>query len=265
MTDTNKVGKKQGFFKRNLGKAVKFAKKVGKKIIDYAESKQNAQSTDVMSDETKLMAHLANQSYNKIGQREQNLGGYELDTSFSDKKHAVYHNKKLGKTVISYRGTDPTDLEDLHNDSHIIKGTQASTDRFKRSEKLYDNVSSKYGKNITSVGHSLGGNISEHIARTKGGKAETFNTGRGADKSYLLASIKCKLPNPPKYCSNVKRHHIVGDGLSMANKGYGEGYSYKTAGVLKSHSLQNFLGKNNPISKFKQDNTERRQVGSSLG
>ena len=93
-------------------------------------------------------------------------------------------------------------------------------------------------------------------------------------KSIVLTSLGAlpppktalvKLPNPPKYCSNVKRHHVVGDSLSMANKGYGEGYSYKTAGVLKSHSLQNFLGKNNPISKFKQNNTERRQVGSSLG
>jgi len=261
MKDGN-VGKKQGFFKKNLGKVVGFVKKVGKKVIDYVEKKQNATATDVMSDESKLHAHLANQSYNKIGEREQNLGGYELDTSFNDKKHAVYHNKKLGKSVISYRGTDPTDVEDMYNDAHIIKGTQASTNRYKRSEELYDNVNKKYGKNITSVGHSLGGNISEHIARKKGGKAETFNTGRGLDKDYAKASFRCKLPSPPKYCSSVKRHHIVGDGLSMANKGYGEGSSYKTAGLLGSHSLENFLGKSNPISKFKQSSNERRVIGS---
>ena len=262
MTTNNKVGKKQGFFKRNLGKAVGYAKKVGKKAVEFIEKKQGATETDIMSDETKLHAHLANQSYSKIGEREKNLGGYELDTSFNDKKHAVYHNKKLGKTVISYRGTDPTDPEDMYNDAHIIKGTQASTDRYKRSEKLFDSVSSKYGSNITSVGHSLGGNISEHIARTKGGKAETFNTGRGADKSYLKASVRCKLPSPPKYCSSVKRHHIVGDALSMANKGYGEGHSYKTAGLLGSHSLENFLGKSNPISKFKQSTPQKRTIGS---
>tara|TARA_R110002073_G_scaffold15007_2_gene60143 strand:- start:2505 stop:3299 length:795 start_codon:yes stop_codon:yes gene_type:complete len=262
MTTNNKVGKKQGFFKKNLGKVVGFVKKVGKKVIDFAEKTQNATDTNVMSDDSKLHAHLANQSYTKMGQREQSLGGYDLDASFSDKKHAVYHNKKLGKTVISYRGTDPTDAEDMYNDAHIIKGTQASTNRYKRSEELYDNVNKKYGNSITSVGHSLGGNISEHIARTKGGKAETFNTGRGLDKDYAKASVRCKLPSPPKYCSSVKRHHIVGDGLSMANKGYGEGSSYKTAGLLGSHSLENFLGKSNPISKFKQQNTQRMTVGS---
>ena len=251
MVKDNAIGKKQGFFKKNLGKAVGFVKKVGKSVIGFIEKKQDAKDTDTMSDEAKLHAHLANQSYNKIGEREKNLGGYEIDLSFNDKKHAVYHNKKLGKTVISYRGTDPTDAEDMYNDAHIIKGTQASTDRYKRSEALYDNVSKKYGKGITSVGHSLGGNISEHIARKKGGRAETFNTGRGLDKDYAKASIRCKLPDPPAFCSKVKRHHIVGDALSMANKGVGKGSSYKTAGLLGSHSLQNFLGKSNSIDKFR--------------
>ncbi len=237
--------KKAGFIKR-VGKLFNPIKKVGKVIMSKIEQVQNAQQYDTMSDETKLHAHIANQSYSKVGQREKNLGGYELDESFSGKKHAVYHNKGTKKTIISYRGTDPTDVEDMYNDAHILKGTQASTDRYKRSEKLYDDVASKYGKNITATGHCLGGNISEHIARKKGAKAETFNTGRGADKSYLLASVRCKLPNAPSYCGKVKRHHIVGDGLSMANKGYGKGYSYKSKGVIKSHSLENFLGDANP-------------------
>ena len=171
----------------------------------------------------------------------------------------MYHNKKTNKTIISYRGTDPTNLEDLHNDAHILRGTQATTDRYKRSEKLYDDVKKKYNSDITSVGHSLGGNISEHIARKKGGKASSFNTGRGADKAYAVASAKCLGSNKPSYCGSVNRHHIVGDALSALNKGYGTGSSYKTAGLLGSHSLDNFTGKSNPIGKFKP---QKRVVGS---
>ena len=256
------VGKKQGFFKKTLGKIIGGVKKVGKVIMSKIEQTQNAKETDTMSDDTKLYAHLAQQSYNKVGEREQTLGGYERDSSFDTKKSAVYHNKKTNKTIISYRGTDPTDPEDLYNDAHILRGSQSTTDRYKRSEAVYDAVKTKYNSEITSTGHSLGGNISEHIARKKGGKAETFNTGRGRDKSYLLASVRCKLPNAPSYCNSVNRHHVVGDALSMANKGYGKGHSYKSAGLLKSHSLDNFTGKSNPIGKFRP---QQQNVLSSLG
>lgn len=263
---SSKPKKKEGFLKK-VGKLFTPIKKVGKAVMSKIEQTQKATDFDTMSDETKLHAHIANQSYSKVGQREKSLGGYELDESFSGKKHAVYHNKNTNKTIISYRGTDPTDAEDLYNDAHILKGTQATTDRYKRSEKLYDDVASKYGSNITATGHSLGGNISEHIARKKGAKAETFNTGRGIDKNYAVASAKCFITKyvgkRPKYCDNVKRHHIVGDPLSATNKGYGKAYSYRSKGI-KSHSLENFLGKDNPIERFRPQK-QKSIVSSSLG
>ncbi len=260
-TTKETVGKKSNLLSRMVGKTVGFIKKIGKSLLhplDTVEKTQEAKDISSMSDESKLNAHIANQSYNDIGKREQHLGGYELDKSFNSKKHAVYHNNQLGKTIISYRGTVPTDLEDLYDDAHILRGTQASTDRYKRSEKLYDDVKSKYKSQITSVGHSLGGNISEHIAKVKGGRAETYNTGRGIDKGYFKDSLKCKAKNmmgiKTKHCNNVKRHHIVGDAISANNKGIGEGFSYKSAGLLKSHSLSNFIGKSNPVSRW-QDKT----------
>ena len=62
---------------------------------------------------------------------------YTLDMKLSDGNSAVYVNKKTGKPVISFRGTNPKNLKDLNADRHIFLYTEKNSDRFKSSHIKY--------------------------------------------------------------------------------------------------------------------------------
>lgn len=90
------------------------------------------------------------------------LKDFELDQALSTEEHSVFFNKTTNETVISYRGT--TSLDDVKTDSHIFMGREKNTERYKRSEEVYEKTRQKYEGPITVTGHSLGGGLSLHIA-----------------------------------------------------------------------------------------------------
>lgn len=110
--------------------------------------------------------------------------GFVLDEELSTKKTSVYHNELTGKTVISYRGTDPTSVPDLMVDLSIaqIFMKENTTERFKNAELLYKRAVSKYGgqDNIMLTGHSLGGAIALYVAELHNVESVTFNPGISA-------------------------------------------------------------------------------------
>jgi hypothetical protein len=110
--------------------------------------------------------------------------GFVLDEELSTKKTSVYHNELTGKTVISYRGTDPTSVPDLMVDLSIaqIFMNENTTERFKNAELLYGRAVSKYGgqDNIMLTGHSLGGAIALYVAELHNVESVTFNPGISA-------------------------------------------------------------------------------------
>jgi hypothetical protein len=86
------------------------------------------------------------------------LYGFKLDTQLSSHKNSVFFNPNSGETVISFKGTNPKNVEDLWDDLAIVGGFETHTSRFKGADKLYDAVEQKYGKDrLKIVGHSLGG------------------------------------------------------------------------------------------------------------
>jgi len=104
------------------------------------------------------------------------LQDFVLDKELSTQEHSVFHNPKTKETVISYRGT--TNLDDVKTDSHIALGREKNTQRYKRSEEVFEKTRDKYGNNITTTGHSLGGGISLHISekiRYKGVSLQSSN------------------------------------------------------------------------------------------
>jgi hypothetical protein len=90
------------------------------------------------------------------------LDDFVLDYQLSTEEHSVFHNTTTNETVIAYRGT--TNLDDVKTDSHILMGREKNTQRYERSEAVYENTRDKYDGTITTTGHSLGGGISLHIA-----------------------------------------------------------------------------------------------------
>ena len=207
---------------------------------------------DTLNDEEKLGLHTASQAYEDMDNRK-DFKDYKYMKDDSNKNTAVYHNAKLNKSYLGYRGTadlDDVKLDVSNTDGNIVAGTQRKSATFKKRLAKHREISKKYGNTAGVAGHSLGGNISDYVARETGAKAQVFNTGRGAlDGEALADKALCKLPKRlrPNYCGNITRHRIAGYPLSIADKfiSYGKNKTYSNPSgnniiSAKSHSLDNF-------------------------
>lgn len=201
-----------------------------------------------LNDDEKLGLHTASQAYEPPDKRK-DFGDYKYKKDDSDKNTAVYHNDKLNKSYIGYRGTaDIADVKlDVSNkDGNIVAGTQRNSATYKKRLDKHKAISKKYGNLAGVSGHSLGGNISDYVARETGAKAQVFNTGRGVDGEALADKALCMLPKGmgrPAYCDKITRHRISGDPLSVADKfiSYGKTKTYNNpSSIAKAHSLDNF-------------------------
>jgi hypothetical protein len=113
------------------------------------------------------------------------LSDFEVDKDLSTEEHSIFHDKNTQETVISYRGT--VNKKDMLDDTQIMISKEEKTDRFKKSQEIFDRVSDKYGKkNIIVTGHSLGGGIALHIAEKNGNDVEShvFNPAISAKQTF---------------------------------------------------------------------------------
>jgi hypothetical protein len=116
------------------------------------------------------LKQLLKKSYNT---KEKTPPGYTIDKSLSGKRNQVFVNDKTGGVILTTRGT--SGFQDLLTDAKISLGANPKKlKRYKFAEKVANQARSKYGEPITFVGHSLGGNISENLAK-KGDKVITYN------------------------------------------------------------------------------------------
>ncbi len=117
-----------------------------------------------------MIKTLLKKSYNNKVQAPE---GYTLDKGLSGKRNQVYVNNKTGGVTVTTRGT--SGFQDLVTDAKISLGVNPkSLKRYKHADKVASQAREKYGQPITLLGHSLGGNISETIAK-KGDKVITYN------------------------------------------------------------------------------------------
>jgi len=113
----------------------------------------------------------------KIG----NKYGYTLDVQLSSPEQKVF--VKNGKPLISFRGSTASSIPQftrdwLQSDLAILTGREKQDPRFKRSQKLVEEVDKKYGKSAMLIGHSLGGSLARESAG-KGNKVISYNPGVG--------------------------------------------------------------------------------------
>lgn len=98
-----------------------------------------------------------------MAERPSKLHNYDLNTELSNPNIAVYTNNK--KAIVSFRGTDPSNIYDLSLDALIISGFDlTTTSRFQEARYIInDLIAEGYGGKIDVVGHSLGSVITRGI------------------------------------------------------------------------------------------------------
>ena len=76
------------------------------------------------------------------------ITGYNLDTELSNENHVVIERPD-GSAIVAYRGTDPTNINDLMSDVLILGGAYKDAvdlqgTRFNKADEYYRNATTKY-------------------------------------------------------------------------------------------------------------------------
>ena len=107
---------------------------------------------------------------------------YKYDPELSSQTEQVFY-KPNKEVVIAHVGTNFGSRKwynDLRSDNAILWGLEKQNKRFKNGQSHLNKVKKKYGNNITVTGHSLGGSISEQLARSNPNiNSIAFNRGSG--------------------------------------------------------------------------------------
>ena len=101
------------------------------------------------------------------------IQSYHLDERLSTHEHSVFHSPQAAHTVVSFRGT--ASQRDVGTDLLIFTSLEKESRRMERSEILMDQVFQEYGRNVTTTGHSLGGNLAQEMALEHDLEAHVFN------------------------------------------------------------------------------------------
>ena len=103
--------------------------------------------------------------------------GFIMDTDLSNVENKVYHNDKTGDLLIAYRGSKNLKNDWLDTNVKLLQNRLNETDRFKRSQDVYNKAKSKYHKDSAIlVGDSLGGSLASSVG-SNSDKIYTYNKG----------------------------------------------------------------------------------------
>jgi hypothetical protein len=169
------------------------------------------------------------------------MEGYTFDPEYSTDNASTFIRPD-GTAIIAYRGTRPTNLDDLNADASILAGQHRSNDthpRFIEAQNHYNFVKSKYDF-VDLTGHSLGGTLADYVGRTNDERAVVFNPGQ---TPFSLSVI----PASADRRTTIYRTNTF-DVVSFANSMYPHAQNIRvvpqtdsTSGWFSSHSLTNFL------------------------
>lgn len=169
------------------------------------------------------------------------MENYTFDPEYSNNNASTFIRPD-GTAIIAYRGTRPTNLDDINTDASILAG-QHRTDnphpRFIEAANHYNFVKEKYN-NVDLTGHSLGGTLADYVGRMHDERAIVFNPG---ESPFSLSVI----PASETSKTRIYRTNTF-DIVSFANSMYPHAQSIRVvpqtdsrSDWFGSHNLTNFL------------------------
>lgn len=224
-----------------------------KLVEEKRERQQESTPAGELSGYQKGLAKIADLSYQKNDATRRKwiksvdpYGNLQYLNEDSTKHIGVARDKNLGEIYVSHRGTKLSGskleaLHDLNSDISIVMGTEDHGKRWKEAEEHYLQLKQKYpGEKIIFTSHSLGGNISNHLARKFDETSHSWNPGSGLGAVRDLTGNKFK--EEPKKGKIIQYKTDGVDLISLLGvHGADELVEVKGKEGMSAHTLANFL------------------------
>jgi len=108
--------------------------------------------------------------------------GFNYDSRFSNDNHQVYYNPNEQKMIFSVTGTNKP--SDWGTNAYLAMGKLKETDRYNQSHRILREAKDYYKpKNVSVIGHSLGGTIGSYIS-SPDDKVYTLDKGITIGQGY---------------------------------------------------------------------------------
>ena len=181
--------------------------------------------------------------YHGIEEGEKNLIMYlpnhTIDKKISSKNSIVIKDTQALNVYISYRPTDPLNINDLAVDTlEVAANLPISNGRFREAQHKYEEVKKVYpNSKIITTGHSLGGSEAVYVGRKNNIDAVAYNIG----SSPLQLPTELNASITHKKQSII--YHTYADPISISNSFIDTNDDIYTLPpkYLNLHSLANFL------------------------
>jgi len=154
--------------------------------------------------------------------------------------------EKGNQSIISVKGTHPTNKSDLLSDLQLAMGLHKSNIQFRERKNEIKNIMRRNPeREYILTGHSLGGSIitnalasSPSILRSVK-KAYTFNSG---STPAFQAMLKVRKENETMLNEKLEHHQTKADPISAFGNRFGETifHKQKSRNPFTSHSILNF-------------------------
>lgn len=184
------------------------------------------------------MSKISGNKLNKLialgySKEKKDTGRFKVQQNLTNDQHTVVNDKKTGRKIVVFKGTNPGNLNDLVSDASLAIGAEKNNKRFQNSRSFLDKVreSSKRagsGSKLTVIGHSLGGSLAEYAGNRKKDTVITVNKGSG------VRQIGKKIPGNQ---TDIRSRFDAVSAMSLFNKGPGKKVS------TGSNALNQFIGK----------------------
>jgi len=165
----------------------------------------------------------------------------------STDSYKTFLDRRSGKVVISYRGTRPTNINDLVTDTAIFFGVERLTPRFQDALNHAKIVEKTVGKGKVEVtGHSLGGSEALYVTKNTGIPSVTFNPGKTFEQFDILNNYdKVKKFIYPKSdrtsLENARIYKTRLDPVSLNSSRFNADVVYVNSCQYDMHAIDNFI------------------------
>lgn len=186
--------------------------------------------------------------------------GWKIDNALSNNRNTVFYNPQTREAVLSVKGTDLDQVDDLTNDALIIMGEERQGVRYRETRQILENMRQQYPQ-VSVTGHSLGGRIAIDLAEDFDIPAHVFNPGttyKGIGKKALETLWQAATRGKAK---NIQSYNTSTDLISIFSV-FDPKLKRKfvpTKKGLNAHSINNFLPDEQP-EDISQDEPSAKRV-----